>query len=199
MQLRGPKVKFDKDLLVSKSVEFIDEYGVDKISVRNLANHIGCSTQPIFRLYGSIEELLEDVYRSIEKEYDAFIMKGMREADMPFLGMGLAYINFARQHPNFFYVLFMRSNEEKASLLDYVQSSESDEVITEISRGIGLSQEACRLLLRDLWLLSHGIATMFYTKQVSYQDEEIKEILGHGFLGMSGYLKSKEIPNEKST
>lgn len=196
--MRGPKVKFDKDLLISKSVEFIDEYGVAKISVRNLANHIGCSTQPIFRLYRNTEDLLKDVYRAIEAYYDDFIMKEMRDSDIPFLGMGMGYINFARKHPNFFYLLFMRGHEHKQSLLAYFQSEESDAVIREMAGALGLSKESSRLLLRDLWLLSHGIATMFYTKQVSYHDKEIKEILGQGFYGISTFLKSKEIDDEKS-
>lgn len=197
--MRGPKIKFDKEMLVSKSINYIDENGVDEITVRNLANHIGCSTQPIFRLYKNTEDLLKDVYSGIEQKYEEFVQNAIKQTDIPFLGMGMGYINFAQKHPHLFYVLFMSIYYKKQSLLDFFQNEESDAVIIEMSAQIGLSKELCRLLLRDIWLLTHGIATMIYTKQVAYHDNEIKEILSHGFYGIIAILKSKEIDDDKKS
>lgn len=190
--MRGPKIKFDKEMIISKSINYIDENGIDEITVRNLANHIGCSTQPIFRIYKNSDDLLKDVYCAIENFYEEFIANAIEQTDIPFLGMGIGYIAFAQKHPNLFYVLFLSSHYQKGSLLDFFQNVESDTVITEMSSQIGLSKELCRLLLRDIWLLTHGIATMIYTKQVNYHDNEIKEILSHGFYGIIAILKLKE-------
>lgn len=190
--MRGPKVKFDKETIITKSRNYVDENGISKISIRSLANYIGCSTQPLFRIYKNSEELLQDLYCSIEKYYEEFTAQIIKQTEIPFLGMGLGYINFAKEHPNLFYVLFMNTYYKKESLLSFFQNKESDKVIIEMSDQIGLSRELCRLLLRDIWLLTHGIATMIYTKQVSYRDDEIKEILFQGFYGFIAILKSKE-------
>lgn len=190
--MRGPKVKFDKETIISKSRDYVDENGIGKISIRNLANYIGCSTQPIFRIYKNSEELLQDLYGSIETYYEEFTNQISEQTEVPFLGMGMGYISFAKEHPNLFYVLFMNTYYKKESLLSFFQNEESDKVIADMSVQIGLSKELCRLLLRDIWLLTHGIATMIYTKQVSYHDDEIKEILFQGFYGFIAILKSKE-------
>lgn len=194
--MRGPKVKFDKETIITKSRNYVDENGISKISIRSLANYIGCSTQPIFRIYKNSEELLQDLYCSIEKYYEEFTAQILKQTEIPFLGMGLGYINFAKEHPNLFYVLFMNTYYKKESLLSFFQNEESDKVIIEMSDQIGIPRELCRLLLRDIWLLTHGIATMIYTKQVSYRDDEIKEILFQGFYGFIAILKLKDKNND---
>lgn len=194
--MKGPKVKFDKDMIISKCRDYVDENGINEISIRNLANYIGCSTQPIFRVYKNSEELLQDLYRSIECYYEKFVAKILKQTDIPFLGMGMGYINFAKEHPHLFYVLFMSNYYKKDSLLAFFQNEESDEVVSEMAVQIGMSKDLCRLLLRDIWLLTHGIATMIYTKQVTYCDNEIREILSHGFFGITAALKSKEKDND---
>ncbi len=190
--MSGPKVKFEKEYIREKSKAYIDEKGINMVSIRNLAKYIGCSTQPIFRHYINGEELMIDVYRSIEQTYEHYMNQASRTTDIPFLGMGLGYISFAKEHPNLFYALFMDTYYHKESLLDFFNTEEATVVVTEMASQIGLSQINCRLLLRDIWLLTHGIATMIYTKQVDYQDEEIREILFHGFHGFISVLKLKE-------
>lgn len=194
--MRGPKVKFDKEMIVTKSREFIDEKGIHEISIRSLANYIGCSTQPIFRHYKNGDELLHDVYQSIEQFYEEFVSNVSKQIEIPFLGMGIGYIDFAKEHPHLFYALFMCTYYEKDSLLNFFQNEESDKLIIEMSVQIELPKESCRTLLRDIWLLTHGIATMIYTKQVHYHKNEIKEILFQGFYGFIMILKTKENNND---
>ena len=45
------KIKFSKEMILEKSVEFIKEYGYSKLTVRELSKYIGCSTQQIFKNY----------------------------------------------------------------------------------------------------------------------------------------------------
>ncbi|WP_099203589.1 TetR/AcrR family transcriptional regulator [Miniphocaeibacter massiliensis] len=194
--MRGPKVKYDKDLIVEKSREYIDKNGIKQISIRNLAKYIGCSTQPIFRQYKNSEELLKDVYISMEKYYENFVERISSNIDIPFLGLGLSYINFSKEHPNLFFALFMNDLYKKDNLLDFFKNEESDSVIKDISKQTELSSENCRKLLRNIWLLTHGMATMIYTKQVKYNDKEIREILFHGFYGFISILKQKERKND---
>lgn len=190
--MRGPKVKFNKELIVSKSRDYISEYGIHQISIRQLANYIGCSTQPIFRLYKNSKELLEDVYQSIELLYNQTVIEVSEKTDIPFLGMGLGYIAFARDYPNLFYALFMDTYYKKESFLDFFKDTESNQMVEDMSIQLKLNPPNCRNLLRNIWLLTHGIATMIYTKQVNYQDQEIREILGQGFNGFILILKENE-------
>ena len=49
-------IKFSKEEILEKSIDFIKEYGYSKLTVRELANYIGCSTQPIFKNYATFDE-----------------------------------------------------------------------------------------------------------------------------------------------
>ena len=48
------KEVFTKEDILNKSILFIKEIGLDKLTVRELSKYIGCSTQPIFRYYKNI-------------------------------------------------------------------------------------------------------------------------------------------------
>ena len=48
-------IKFSKEDILEKSVEFIKEQGYSKLTVRELAKYIGCSTQPIFKNYENFD------------------------------------------------------------------------------------------------------------------------------------------------
>lgn len=46
-------IKYSKEDILGKSVDFIKMYGYSKLTVRELANYIRCSTQPIFKNYAN--------------------------------------------------------------------------------------------------------------------------------------------------
>ena len=68
-------IKFSKEEILEKSVEFIKKYGYSKLSVRELAKYIGCSTQPIFKNYDNFEAYKEDLKEYLRKDYSSFIHK----------------------------------------------------------------------------------------------------------------------------
>ena len=55
------KAVFEKDYIINKSLDFIKEKGIDSLSVRELSNYIGCSTQPLFRLYSNMDLYKKDL------------------------------------------------------------------------------------------------------------------------------------------
>ena len=71
------KVTFEKNYIIDKSVDFIKEKGIDNLSVRELTKFIGCSTQPIFRLYDNMDireilkpQSLDEIYEKITEAKD---------------------------------------------------------------------------------------------------------------------------------
>lgn len=48
-------IKYSKEDILEKSVEFIKEKGYSNLTVRELAKYIGCSTQPIFKNYENFD------------------------------------------------------------------------------------------------------------------------------------------------
>ena len=50
-----------RDELLRNAFELAREEGVEEVTARKLANKAGCSTQPIFRAYRNMEEVLGEV------------------------------------------------------------------------------------------------------------------------------------------
>ena len=68
-------INYSKEDILEKSVDFIKEQGYSKLTVRELANYIGCSTQPIFKNYANFDMYKEDFKFYLRKDYSAFIYK----------------------------------------------------------------------------------------------------------------------------
>ena len=82
------------------------EEGIAGVTARNVAKKAGCSTQPIFRVYHSMEELWRAVYEKAVSFFEDYYEFYPKMGDTPFLNFGMAYISFAREEKNLFKLLF---------------------------------------------------------------------------------------------
>ena len=48
------KESVTKNMILETAVQLAKEEGIENVTARKLANKIGCSTQPIFRVYANL-------------------------------------------------------------------------------------------------------------------------------------------------
>ena len=99
-------IKYSKEDILEKSVDFIKTYGYSKLTVRELANYIGCSTQPIFKNYANFDMYKNELKLYLRKDYSAFIHKYVDIKDYLYT-ISYAYAFYAKKEPNIFFTLFM--------------------------------------------------------------------------------------------
>ena len=51
------KTKFTKKMILDKAAKFVQTYGFDELTTRNLADYMKMSTQPIYKQFDSIRDL----------------------------------------------------------------------------------------------------------------------------------------------
>ncbi|MDF2844482.1 MAG: putative transcriptional regulator, TetR family [Herbinix sp.] len=188
-----PKIKITQEEIINMAVRIVREKGIESLNARDLAKELGCSVHPIFRVYTSMEGLKTSVYKEVENLYNRHMESAMKQSENGFLGMGLAYIDFAKNEKNLFKLLFMSDAFREQSLMDIVGSTEGDdEVIDMICQGTGLSREAARDLYTGVWLTTHGIASMYATNNCRFSEEENRKILNNSFMGLMFKFKSEE-------
>ena len=61
---------YTKEIILKAAFDLALEVGVDKISMRNLANKIGCSVMPIYEEFTSKEELINAISVFTEQQID---------------------------------------------------------------------------------------------------------------------------------
>ena len=88
-----PKVRVAKDMILSRAFSMARENGFDSITARSLADGLGCSTQPIFRVYENMEMLRQDLCRETQSYFVSQIVKEGRTLTE----MGMSYIELAKK------------------------------------------------------------------------------------------------------
>ncbi len=152
------------------------EEGIAGVTARNVAKKAGCSTQPIFRVYHSMEELWRAVYEKAVSFFEDYYEFYPKMGDTPFLNIGMAYISFAREEKNLFKLLFIEEMEQKKSLYEILNGSQGS-LVAEIRKA---SQDGCEKpeeMFMRMWLFIHGAACMCLTGDYDLSDKETRELL----------------------
>jgi AcrR family transcriptional regulator len=188
-----PKVKITQEQIINTSIRIVREKGIESLNARAIAEMIGCSVHPIFRVYKSMEGLKDEVYKETEKIYNEIMYEVMSNPDNRFLNIGLAYIEFAKKEKNLFRLLFMSDAFENKSMLEIVGSTEGDdEVLEMIGKMTGLGKQFSQELYAGVWLTAHGIASMYATNNCRFSDDETRKLLNNSFKGLMIKLKTEE-------
>lgn len=150
---------------------------------------LGISTQPVFTCFGSMEGVHQAVRDAARQVYDDYITAGLRE-EIPFFGLGMQYIHFAREEPMLYRLLFLAQTPSGGAFaaLEHSQALARP----SLERIYHLTAAAADRYFRDLWLVVHSLATLIVTGGCPYTDREIGQILT-GF-SLSICKSIKEVP-----
>lgn len=186
-----PVKKFSKEEIIDVTYELIKNEGMDAVNARRIASILGCSVQPIFHNFTSMEDLNNFVLEKIYNKYKEYMNNGRNCKIKPYKQMGLAYIKFAKNYPEFFKILFMKQtnlNAENVILNDDL----GNDVIKTGQQLTGLDEKEQQQFHIKVWIFTHGIACMVATKTVDFTDSEIEKLLEESIRQMLiGYYKEK--------
>lgn len=183
-----PKIKTSKEQIANTAFELLQKEGLPSLSAKNLAKKLNCSTQPLFWWYENMDEIKEVALMrayGLFKEYLSEDIKGVNA----YKAIGINYIRFANREKQLFKALFMSEKKSKDTL----------EVINDfpfiydaLMSQSSLSHEDAKKVMREMWLFSHGIATMVATDTASFSQEEIYDMLTETFKGLVLYHTQKK-------
>ena len=184
-----PKVKITKEDIINKGIVLVREHGAESFNARRIAAALGCSTQPIFSNFESMEDLYAQLITEAYKIYLDFIQNELKDGKYPpYKAYGMAYIRFAKEEKELFKLLFMRdrTGEELSTSPDFEQSVEM------IMKANNFSREIAKLMHLEMWACVHGIATMLATSFLSLDWELVCAMLTDMYMG----LKAKHLNEE---
>lgn len=187
----APKNKFTKEEMVEAALRVVREKGIDGLTAKTIADELGTSTQPIFTGFGSMDGVKQEVYAAAVAVYDRYTNAGLKEK-IPFLGVGMQYIRFAREEPELYRILFLtRTQEKNYSAIKSMQHLQ--ELVRPTLMDIyHITAKEADLYFQDLWFVVHSLSTLIVTDDCPYSDSEIRQILT-GF-SISICKSIKEIP-----
>ncbi len=176
-----PKTKVTRENILAACVEIIRQSGFSAVNARALASRLGCSTQPIFTNYQSMEELKKDALDYADRLYQSYLLTDMRSGEFPpYKAGGMAYIRFAREEKELFRLLFMRDRTEEKK----EASRETEQVVDLLRQNTGLDREEAYMFHLEMWIYVHGIATMCATSYLDWDKDMISRMLTDAYEGM---------------
>ena len=184
-----PKIRFTREDIVSAALEIACEQGIDGVNARAVAARLGCSTQPLFREFESMEQIKDEVARLAMGMYARHVAEGAARETIPYKGTGLAYIDFARREPELFKMLFMRERENRP--VPETEDPSYELVISALMERVSLSREQAKEFHLNMWIYVHGLAVMVATEYMNFTAEELSSMLSGQFMAMKALYDSK--------
>ena len=186
----APRVKFTREEFAEAGLSVVRKKGFSALTAQALAEELKSSTRPIFTCFGTMDELKTEVYAAAEAVYKDYESVGLKYP-IPFLGVGLQYIRFAKEDPELYRLLFLTPRTEFGGAMTSMKHLQN--MIRESLMSIyKIDAKTADFYFRDLWLVVHGLATLIVTGDCPYSDDEIGQILT-GF-SVSICKSIKEIP-----
>ena len=187
----APKNKFTKEEMVEAAMRVVRAKGIDGLTAKTMADELSTSTQPVFTAFGSMDTVKQEVYAAAMRVYDDYVAAGLK-GKIPFFGVGMQYIRFAREEPELYRLLFLtRTQDQEYSVMKSMRHLQ-ELVRPTLINIYRITPEEADLYFRDLWFVVHSLSTLIVTGDCPYSDMEIGQILT-GF-SISICKSIKEIP-----
>ncbi len=161
------------------------EEGFVNVTARRVAAKAGCSTQPIFRVYKNMDELLDAVYAQAATFFQDYYSLYPRTGKTPFANLGMAYIAFAREEKHLFELLFVSDNSRKKSMYELL-NGDAGNVVYEINLARVMGCPDPGDLFMKMWIFIHGAACMSLTGDYDLTDKQTLELLERSYKAFAG-------------
>lgn len=181
----APKKEMTQDALLEAGMRLLKKKS--DINARSLAKEANCSTQPIYDLFGSMEEYGLLLTKRIRMDYYDFIQKEMKKPGSLFMNCLKGYISYAVEKPELFYRIFVLNPREDSK----EDEAFDDAIVTGIQKAGGYSKKAAFDFFIQSWVFAHGLAMQVLQNYTKYSKDEIDYLLQNQFEALKNYYRGK--------
>ena len=168
-----PAIKeLSKNYIVKVAVKMVNDKGWDSVNARSLAKALNVSTKPLYRIYKNMDEIKEDIYKEISRQYDEFITSRV-DNKKALITLCIAYVEFAQAYKNLFISLFLSNNLKWKSLENVLDEKWNQSTIINLVNKHDYSFEEAKNLFMNMWLYDNGLATLIATNEITIDEKEI--------------------------
>ena len=188
-----PRAKYTKEEIVKVAFDMAREKGFESVTARELGKRLGTSATPIFTAFQNMHELQQEVRRLARKEFESYVADVMNYTPA-FKRYGIQMIQFAKQEPHLFRLLYMGVNEESQPFDEMLK--ELGETVPDcmefVQKDYDVSRQEAEILFRQAWISTFSICVLIVNKICRFSDKEIMEMLGMAFQGTWLLLREKK-------
>ena len=187
-----PKQKITREMLLEHAFKIAEAEGISAVTSRSVANSVGCSVQPVFSQFPTMEDLRQATF---DYACDIFVAEVLVNENQPdfFAKTTKWVIDLARYKPNLFRLLYLSSGFKGSNLIEVMMNFESNKrMIAKMTVIYGLEEAVCKDILMRSCLFLVGISTMICVNNMDFSDTEVAEMMKKTVADMVKGAKNQE-------
>lgn len=164
--------------LLEKGLAFVDEHGVEDLSMRKLAEVCGVSSAAPYAHFQNKEDFLIQAQQFITEQFTETLqecIENVKDQKKILVELGKRYVLFFHENPSYYHFLFSHGRVE---LTEYPPYQLFANIAEEAFAEMGVKKKARRKKMLALWSMVHGLAGLTTMKGVLDGDDLEKEIEG---------------------
>ena len=172
-----------KEELIEKGLSYIDQYGLEALSMRKLADSTGVSPTAPYAHFKNKEAFLTEVRSYVNDRFYSTLMKATEKCSDPsriLLELGKSYVLFFYKNPLYYRFLFSIEDMDIENYPPFVLFKSTAEKVwkEEFENQDNASMRHTKIIV--LWSLVHGLSSIVNMKgavDTDHLEAEVEQIL----------------------
>lgn len=173
-----PRQKITRTMILEQAFKIAEKQGIMAVTSRSVAKALGCSIQPVFSQFPTMEELRQATFHYA---CDLFVKDVLAFADRPdfFQQVTSWVIDLAKHRPNLFRLLYLSNGFDGSNFLEVMMGFESNRrLISKMTEKYRLDETSCKDILLRSCLFLIGIGTMICVDHMDFSGEQVARMIG---------------------
>ncbi|MDO5602014.1 MAG: TetR/AcrR family transcriptional regulator [Oscillospiraceae bacterium] len=167
-----PKQRITKEMVVDAAFALARQDGMEQVLVKNIAQRLGCSVQPIYSYCHNMEGLRHDVEEKVRNFLREYLAAHIDKNDL-FRSTGQAYIQLAKEEPNLFKIFILQKRNNVSSLEDLYSLEANPKTPAFIADKLHISTERAKQLHLNMLIYTIGVGTIFSVSSPGISIDEV--------------------------
>ena len=186
--------KASREQIIDAAVAVLRDDGFSAVNARSVARKLGCSTQPIYFSFQSMDELKAALTECAIELHTQRVRDSLRAhegSDSRYSSYGMGFVKFAAEEKQLFRWLYLEGKQ----LGPYQNDILLPEVIAVIVEEFGYTENIARRFHQDMIYFSYGLAILANTDHLHLTETELREAFRREFRALTAiYGKPAKLP-----
>lgn len=186
--------KASREQIIDAAVAVLRDDGFSAINARSVARKLGCSTQPIYFSFQSMDELKAALSERAIRMHTRRVRDSLRAHegnDSRYSSYGMGFVRFAAEEKQLFRWLYLEGKQ----LGPYQNDVLLPEVIAVIVEEFGYTENIARRFHQDMTYFTYGLAILANTDHLHLTETELREAFRREFRALAAiYGKPAKLP-----
>ncbi|EOI00520.1 hypothetical protein UAY_01623 [Enterococcus moraviensis ATCC BAA-383] len=165
------KKVYKKQHILTAAQDLLTEKGFSFITARNVAEHMGISTQPIYLEFKNMEELKLTLLKTTHEFLNTEFFSKKQNSNI-LANFGLNYIDFAQSNSKLYLSLYIDQHSygkelQQLSFESFQKTAQENDVYAEVSK------EELEKLHMNVWVIATGMASLSLSGILNLSKEQI--------------------------